>query len=294
MVSRCCSKWKPGSPLFVKSFPILGMDLLLQLAMVAWGYDCWRYSRSSRDSPRHGLREVGWATSSIWAVYLLHGSTSLLVNISDTFAIVTLLKMSRIFGTSKDINIGPVAVLSIVTGVIVTEAQEVLPEEYERYVIASTLALLSGCLVTLVGLLRLGWLVDFIAQPAVDAFVTGSGITISLGQIPTLLGINGVASGDPAYLILIHILTHLRRVRIDAVTGISALASLYMIKITCEWASKRWPSKRKLFFFMSCLRTVFILLLFTLISFVVNHQRRQKPKFSLIGYVPSGEYTQPG
>ncbi|KAE9964397.1 hypothetical protein EG328_010485 [Venturia inaequalis] len=193
-----------------------------------------------------------------------------------------------IFGTSKDINIGPVAVLSMVTGAVLTKAQENLPKEYERYVIASTLALLSGCLVTLVGLLRLGWLVDFISLPAVSGFITGSGITISLGQIPTMLGMTGVASGEAAYLIFIHIFTNMHTVKLDAVTGISALVGLYAIKFTCEWASKKWPARSKLFFFMSCLRTVFILLLFTLISFIVNHKDRQKPKFSLIGYVPSG------
>lgn len=181
----------------------------------------------------------------------------------------------------------------MVTGAILTEAQEILPKEYERYVIASALALLSGCLVTLVGLLRLGWLVDFIALPAVSAFITGSGITISLGQIPTLLGMKGVASGDAPYLTFIHIFTHLRTVRLDAVTGISALLCLYAIKFTCEWASKKWPARNKLFFFMSCLRTVFILLLFTLISFIVNHQHRQEPKFSLIGFVPSGRHPSP-
>ncbi|TLD39523.1 sulfate permease-like protein [Venturia nashicola] len=193
-----------------------------------------------------------------------------------------------IFGTSKDINIGPVAVVSMVTGAVLTEAQEALPKEYERYVVASALALLSGCLVTLVGLLRLGWLVDFIALPAVSGFITGSGITISLGQVPTLLGMKGVASGDAAYLMFIHIFTHMRTVRLDALTGISALVGLYAIKFTCEWACKKWPARSKLFFFMSCLRTVFILLLFTLISFLVNRQHRQKPKFSLIGFVPSG------
>jgi sodium-independent sulfate anion transporter 11 len=178
----------------------------------------------------------------------------------------------------------------MVTGAILTEAQEVLPKEYERWVIASALALLSGCLVTLVGLLRLGWLVDFIALPAVSGFITGSGITISLGQIPTMLGMRGVSSGDPAYLIFIHILKHLSKMRMDAITGFSALIALYLIKFSCEWASKKWPSRSKLLFFMSCLRTVFILLLYTLISFIVNREHRQKPKFQIIGFVPSGMY----
>jgi sodium-independent sulfate anion transporter 11 len=195
-----------------------------------------------------------------------------------------------IFGTSKDINIGPVAVLSMVTGTIVAEAKTQLPEDIEPYVVASALAILSGALVTLMGLLRLGFLIDLIALPAVSAFITGSAVTIGLGQVPTLLGIRGVKSTDAAYLIAINTCKHLHRARLDAATGLSALTALYIIKYTCERAAKRWPSKSRLIFFVSTLRTVFIILLFTLISFFINRNHRANPRFSILGFIPRGEY----
>jgi sodium-independent sulfate anion transporter 11 len=193
-----------------------------------------------------------------------------------------------IFGTSKDINIGPVAVLSMVTGTIVAEAKTQLPADVEPYVVASALAIISGALVTLMGLLRLGWLVDFIALPAVSAFITGSAVTIGLGQIPTLLGITGVKSTDAAYLIAINTCKHLHRTRMDAATGLSALSLLYIIKYTCERSAKRWPSKSRLIFFVSTLRTVFIIFLFTLISFIINRNFRSHPRFSVLGFIPRG------
>jgi sodium-independent sulfate anion transporter 11 len=193
-----------------------------------------------------------------------------------------------IFGTSKDINIGPVAVLSMVTGTIVAEAKTQLPSDLEPYVIASALAIISGALVTLMGLLRLGWLVDLIALPAVSAFITGSAVTIGLGQIPTLLGIRGVKSTDAAYLIAINTCKHLHRTRMDAATGLSALIVLYIIKYTCERAAKRWPSQSRLIFFASTLRTVVIILLFTLISFFINRNHRSNPRFSILGFIPRG------
>jgi sodium-independent sulfate anion transporter 11 len=195
-----------------------------------------------------------------------------------------------IFGTSKDINIGPVAVLSMVTGTIVAEAKTQLPEDIEPYVVASALAILSGALVTLIGLLRLGFLIDLIALPAVSAFITGSAVTIGLGQVPTLLGIHGVKSTDAAYLIAINTCKHLHRTRMDAATGLSALAALYIIKYSCERGAKRWPSKSRLIFFASTLRTVFIILLFTLISYIVNRNHQTHPRFSILGFIPRGKY----
>jgi sodium-independent sulfate anion transporter 11 len=193
-----------------------------------------------------------------------------------------------IFGTSKDINIGPVAVLSMVTGTIVAEAKTKLSEDIEPYVVASALALIAGTLVTLMGLLRLGWLVDFIALPAVSAFITGSAVTIGLGQVPTLLGIKGVKSTDAAYLVAINTCKHLHRTRMDAATGLSALVVLYIIKYSCERAARRWPSKSRLIFFFNTLRTVFIILLFTLISYLINRSHRNHPRFSILGFIPQG------
>jgi sodium-independent sulfate anion transporter 11 len=50
--------------------------------------------------------------------------------------------------------------------------------------------MLISCLLR-VGLLRLGWLVEFIPAPAVSGFMTGSAINIVAGQVPGLMGITG-------------------------------------------------------------------------------------------------------
>jgi sodium-independent sulfate anion transporter 11 len=121
---------------------------------------------------------------------------------------------------------------------------------------------------------------------------SSSAITIGLGQIPAVLGFSShVNSSDPAYLIFISIFKHLRKTRMDAVTGLSALLALYMIKSGCGRAAKRWPTKSRPIFFFSTLRTVLILLLFTLISFIVNHQSKKHPKFRIIGHIPSGKIS---
>lgn len=57
--------------------------------------------------------------------------------------------------------------------------------------IATALALICGFITLGMGLLRIGWLVEFIPAPAVSGFMTGSAITIASGQIPGLMGISG-------------------------------------------------------------------------------------------------------
>lgn len=59
---------------------------------------------------------------------------------------------------------------------------------YSAPVIATALAFITGFIVLALGLLRLGWLVEFVPAPAISGFMTGSAISIAAGQMPSLLG----------------------------------------------------------------------------------------------------------
>jgi sodium-independent sulfate anion transporter 11 len=66
------------------------------------------------------------------------------------------------FATSKDVSIGPVAVMSLETGNIITAVQNKVGKDlYEPQVIATCLAFICGFIVLGIGLLRIGWLVEF-------------------------------------------------------------------------------------------------------------------------------------
>lgn len=97
----------------------------------------------------------------------------------------------QFFATSKDVSIGPVAVMSLTTAQIITAVQKEYPKQWTNPEIASALALITGFIVLGIGLLRIGWLVEFIPIPAVSGFMTGSAISIAAGQVPGLLGITG-------------------------------------------------------------------------------------------------------
>ncbi|KAF1997606.1 sulfate permease 2 [Amniculicola lignicola CBS 123094] len=194
------------------------------------------------------------------------------------------------FATSKDITIGPVAVLSTVTGNVVSKASGKLPD-VPVDIIASSLAIIAGSIVLFLGLARLGWLVEFITLAAISAFMTGSAISIAVGQVPTLMGITGFSTRDPTYKVFIHILQHLGRSNLNAAIGISALAMLYIIRSTCTLLARRYPSRQKTFFFISTLRTAFVILLYILISYLCNRGPKSQGKkaiFSTLGSVPRG------
>lgn len=194
------------------------------------------------------------------------------------------------FATSKDITIGPVAVLSSLTGGVVANVMEELPD-VPGHVIASALSILAGAVVLFIGLIRCGWIVDIISLTALSAFMTGSALNIAVGQLPTLMGIKGFSTRDPAYLVFIHTLQGLPRTKLDAAMGLTALFMLYGIRSLCNWAARRWPQHQRVAFFLSTLRTVFVILLYTMISWLANKDLpRGTSKFKILFDVPRGKF----
>jgi sodium-independent sulfate anion transporter 11 len=106
------------------------------------------------------------------------------------------------FATSKDITIGPVAVMSQLTGTIILNVRAKNPE-YGAAQVANAVAILAGAFVFVLGAVRLGFIVDFIPLPAIASFMTGSALNICSGQVSTLLGEKGVNTRAATYLVII-------------------------------------------------------------------------------------------
>ncbi|KAI8007135.1 hypothetical protein LOK49_LG07G01241 [Camellia lanceoleosa] len=99
-----------------------------------------------------------------------------------------------IFGSSRQLAIGPVALVSLlvsnVLGNIVDSADELYTE------LAILLALMVGVLECIMGLLRLGWLIRFISHSVISGFTTASAIVIALSQAKYFLGYDIVRSSE--------------------------------------------------------------------------------------------------
>jgi SulP family sulfate permease len=97
-----------------------------------------------------------------------------------------------LFGTSRALAVGPVAVISLMT---LTAASAVaVPGSAEFIAATLVLALLSGLILIVMGVLRLGFLANLLSHPVVSGFITASGIIIATSQLKSLLGIK--ASGE--------------------------------------------------------------------------------------------------
>ncbi|KAI0646822.1 sulfate permease [Trametes meyenii] len=178
------------------------------------------------------------------------------------------------FATSKDVSIGPVAVMSLTVSQIIKHVNEAHPGEWAGPQIATTVAFICGFIVLGIGLLHLGWLVEFIPAPAVSGFMTGSALNIVSGQLPGLLGISGFDTRAATYKVFINTLKGLPRTKLDAAFGITGLVSLYAIRWACDRLSKRYPSRARWFFFLSVFRNAFVIVVLTIASWLYTRHRK--------------------
>ncbi|PLW81581.1 sodium-independent anion transporter [Kineobactrum sediminis] len=97
-----------------------------------------------------------------------------------------------IFGTSTTLSVGPVAVVSLMTASAVAQIAEPGTAGYVEAAIL--LALMSGAMLLLFGVLRMGFLASFLSHPVIAGFITASAVIIAISQAGHILGVS--ASGD--------------------------------------------------------------------------------------------------
>ncbi|RIA94075.1 sulfate transporter N-terminal domain with GLY motif-domain-containing protein, partial [Glomus cerebriforme] len=141
-----------------------------------------------------------------------------------------------LFATSKDITIGPTAVMSLLLGQNMASILASPDHKFTAIELASSFSLFSGIIALILGLFRLGFVVDFIPAPVIAGFTTGSAITISIGQIAKLMGIPKISSSEASYLVLGKTLAGLPKTQLDAAFGFSFLIYLYAVKYGALYA----------------------------------------------------------
>ena len=129
-----------------------------------------------------------------------------------------------LLGTSRCLSVGPVAVVSLMTAAAVNQIAETGSIGCIEAAIA--LALLSGLMLLLMGLLRLGWLANFLSHPVVAGFITASGLIIGLSQLKHLLGID--MHGDNVLELLGSLYTHYQEIN-PATVAVGTLALSFLL-----------------------------------------------------------------
>ena len=140
------------------------------------------------------------------------------------YASIAPLLLYAIFGTSRVLAVGPVAVVSLMTATAVGDLAVVGSPSY--WGVAITLAFLSGAMLLVMGLLRLGFLASFLSHPVISGFITASALLIAAGQLKVILGVK--AEGHNFFDLVGALVQQLGQVHaVTAGLGLSTVAFLF-------------------------------------------------------------------
>nr|XP_049463847.1 sodium-independent sulfate anion transporter-like isoform X1 [Anopheles coluzzii] len=132
-----------------------------------------------------------------------------------------------VFGSCKDLTIGPTAIMALMVQVYVGS----LGANF-----AILLTFLTGCIILMLGLLNLGFLVQFISMPVTAGFTSAAAITIASGQVKSLLGLPG--RSNEFVDSWINVYEHIGQTKLwDAVLGFTTIGVLLLLRsLRSKWS----------------------------------------------------------
>ncbi len=108
-----------------------------------------------------------------------------------------------IFGTSRQLAVGPVAMDSLLVAAGLGALSLAGPEEY--IAMAVLLALFVGVIQLTLGLFRMGFLVNFLSRPVISGFTSAAALLIGLSQLKYLMGVD-IAGSNQVHILLFNLL----------------------------------------------------------------------------------------
>lgn len=109
------------------------------------------------------------------------------------YAVPTAMLAYAVFGSSRQLVVGPVSTVSVLSGSLVASLDPQDEAQAVSYTVA--LALGAGLVLVVAGLLRVGWVAEFLSKPIVTGFVFGLTLLVIIGEIPKMVGVT-VTSPD--------------------------------------------------------------------------------------------------
>lgn len=143
------------------------------------------------------------------------------------YASVLPLVVYALVGSSMTLAVGPVAVASLMTASALAPLATAGSADY--IALAIQLSMLSGAMLLVFGVLRLGFLAYFLSHPVISGFISGSAVLISISQLKHVFGIP--ASSGHVLQTLYDIVTHLPQANLATTTiGLLTLAFLFFAR----------------------------------------------------------------
>jgi len=187
-----------------------------------------------------------------------------------------------LFGTSSTLAVGPVAIAALMTASAVAPYSAISLEM--GMTAAIVMASISGFILVLAGILRLGFLANFLSHPVITGFISAASIVIASGQLPSLLGFS--ASGDNLIILGASISNQINHIHLPTVL-LSAITLLTLV-LSRKYAT-RWLTSIGLSTFLAQTFTRSIPALLVLIGTILIHLHLDLLSgIKTVGHIPSG------
>ncbi len=187
-----------------------------------------------------------------------------------------------IFGTSRALAVGPVAVVSLMTAAAVGNLALQGTAEYAAAAIV--LAFMSGLFLVVMGIFRLGFLANFLSHPVIAGFITASGVLIAASQLKHIFGIQ--AEGHNLIELVGSLIEHLPETNlITLAIGAGAVAFLFWVRKGLKPLLMKAGLKPRLAEILAKAGPVAAVAVTTLVAFAFGLGDRG---VALVGEVPQG------
>jgi SulP family sulfate permease len=187
-----------------------------------------------------------------------------------------------LFGNSRTLAVGPVAVVSLMTAAVVGEMALQGTAEYAAMAIA--LAMISGVILLVMGLFRLGFLANFLSHPVISGFMIAATLIIATSQIKHILGIS--ASGSNLIALVGSLAENITDLNLITLTlGVAAIGLLYWARKGMKPLLVRLGVDEKLAGILSKTGPIIVVVLTTAVTWGLNLADKG---VSVVGTLPSG------
>ncbi|MDO9037817.1 MAG: solute carrier family 26 protein [Lutibacter sp.] len=133
-----------------------------------------------------------------------------------------------VFGTSRQLSVGPVAMDSLIVASGVATLAEIGTEHFIEFAIL--LAFMMGVLQVLFGIFKLGFLVNFLSRPVISGFTSAAALIIALSQLKHLMGVD-IQRNNKIHGLVLDALEHLKDINlITLAIGIISILILVFFK----------------------------------------------------------------
>jgi SulP family sulfate permease len=198
------------------------------------------------------------------------------------YASVAPLLLYAVFGTSRVLAVGPVAVVSLMTAAALGEHAAVGSQAY--WAMAITLAFISGAMLLLMGVLRLGFLANFLSHPVIAGFISASGLLIAASQLKTLMGVQ--ADGHNVVELMLALGAQLTNIHgLTLTIGVFALLFLFWVRKGLTPLLVAWGMNTRLADLMTKAGPVAVIVLTTGLAWLLEWQTQG---LKIVGTVPQG------